>query len=162
MRGGACFCFFPTLSEQPSVVKGPKPGPAFLAFPVSDWFQLPLLTCAQCSFCWCLPVHTPWTGFSSSRTHRLQSVPFFLPVLQAQHLQTHNQVGPSQRYTSSILSFYMVSNYAASSWKHNLQYNFGNIFSEGISFSDCLQESKPPSASSCLFLLVFLVALSSS
>lgn len=129
-------------------------GQVSLHFPVSDWFQLSLLTCAQSL---CSPACTSWPGPSCPTTHS----PFYSPSATGTASPTHDRVGPSQRQPSCILSFHTVSNYAGSSWKHDLQYNFGKAFSEGISFSDCLRESEPPCANSCLFLLVLLVALSS-
>lgn len=97
--------------------------------------------CAHLSICFGLDSSVPGhTDCSVS--------PFSSPSATGTAFPAHDQVGPNQRYTSSILCFHMVSNYAGSSWKHNLKYNFGSISSEGISFSDCLLESELPFANS--------------
>lgn len=62
-----------------------NPGQVSLHFPVSDWFQLSLLTCVQWVFV--LPVLTrsrvlAWTLLPQGHTDH----PVCLPVLQAQHL----------------------------------------------------------------------------
>lgn len=86
-----CSCLFPVLLEQLSTAKGPK---TWATFPCTslckdNWFQLSLLTCAQQVLI--LPALTcprvlAWT-FLPQDTHTSQSVPFILPVLQAQRLQ---------------------------------------------------------------------------
>lgn len=150
-----CFCLFPVMLEQLSTAKRPKTlekFPCTYPFLTSSSYHSLLLLCGS-SFCLCSPIHMLWPGLLLPRKHRLLSQ-FLLFSQCYRHSMSHTwQVGPNHRYTSSILCFHMVSNYAASSWKHNSKYNFGTISSEGISFSDCLQGSELPFANSSSLLL---------
>lgn len=131
------FCLFPVGLEQLSAAKRPKtwaklPCPSLF---LTSFSYNSLLLLSGYSFCLSICF-----GLDSSAPKHTDcsASPFYSPSAAGTACPTHDQVGPNQRYTNSVLCFHMASNYAASRWKHNSKYNFGSISSEGISFSDCL------------------------
>lgn len=144
------FCLFPVLLEQLSTAKRPKTwakfpctslfltSSSYHSFSVAQWvFISPVLTCPD-ALAWIL---------LPQNTQIAQPVAFTLPLLQAQHvphMTKHIQI----KGTPATLYIF--------TWSQTMQplvgnTTFGSISSEGISFSDCLQESELPFANSPSF-----------